>query len=413
MLALHPLSLTLALLGAFGLLLVQYTLAGERWLPRGEIRRWALLGLVLLVTAALVGGSGYLPGWVAALAAALAMGSGVAALVLALLHFLRQPVHHGRLAAGFVAFAGLALVGALALGPAPRIALTAFGFAALLAPLAVSVQRHGWKAERALRPVVLLLWLAVAMGLLRGVQALTWPEAFDGGFETPMPWPFVLPLLVGLLALLGVAFGYVLAAQERAHNRLKRLASRDALTGLVNRRQYESRRARALAALRRSADPLGLALLDIDDFKRINDTHGHDVGDAALRHLAQVLKPRLRRVDTLARWGGEEFALLLPATPAVGVLQLVRDLRAALKAHPLRLADGQELVLTLSIGWLSLRGGQPPPSTERLMRSLDMALYDVKHAGKDGEREALLHEPGEEPDSLLMIELPDSDHAKL
>ena len=70
-------------------------------------------------------------------------------------------------------------------------------------------------------------------------------------------------------------------------------------------------------------------------------------------------------------------------------------------------------MLTLSIGWLSLRGGQDPPSTERLMRSIDMALYEVKHAGKDGEREALLHEPGVEPDSQLMIDLPDSDHAKL
>jgi diguanylate cyclase (GGDEF)-like protein len=408
---LHIPTLSIALSAAFGLLLLQYTLAGQRWLPQGEVRGWSLLGLLLLAATGVLSASQLLPPWVAPLTGALALGSGVLALVLALMRFLRQPVHRLRLLLSLVLFAAVALAGALQAQEARRIAWVSLGFAAYLLPLAISVQRHGWQAERALRAVAMLLWLVFAMALLRGVHALVQPERFATLDFAPLD--VALPFAIGLLALLGVAFGYVLAAQERAHNRLKRLASRDALTGLANRRTYEMRRSRALAQLRRSNDPLGLALIDIDNFKRINDAHGHDVGDAALRHLAAVLKPRLRRPDTLARWGGEEFALLLPATPAGGVLHLMRELRASLKEQPLTLPDGGSLTLTLSIGWICLRGGDAPPASERLMRALDSAMYQVKREGKDGEREALLIDAGEESVMPMQDLLADTDNAKL
>ncbi|MBN8504519.1 MAG: GGDEF domain-containing protein [Burkholderiales bacterium] len=406
----HIPSLTLALVSAFGLLLTLYVVAGRRWLPRGEVRGFGLLGLMLLITLAVTAATPWLPPWVGPLSGALALGCGVLTLVLAFMRFLRQPVQWARLGLAFLVYASMAALGALRDDEAERIALVALAFAAFVLPLAVSVQRHGWQAERALRLVSVMLWALTLLALWRGAHALLQPERFAD--PTRAPLDVALPFTLGLLALLGVAFGYVLAAQERAHNRLRHLASRDALTGLVNRRTYETRRARALAQLRRSADPLGLALLDIDDFKRINDEHGHVVGDLALRHLADVLKPRLRRPDTLARWGGEEFALLLPATPAAGVQHLMSELRAALKDKPLKLAKGGELVLTVSIGWIALRGGDTPPASERLMRALDLAMYEVKHNGKDGEREAMLVEPGEET-VVPLHELPDTDHGRL
>ena len=406
----HIPSLALALIAAFGLLLLQYTLAGRRWLPEGPVRAYGLLGLLLLVALAGSSLTPIAPRWIGPACGAMALACGVVALMLALLKFLRQPVEQRRLGWAFGIYTLIVIAATVQDDEAKRIAWVALAFAALVLPLVLSVQRHGWKAERSLRTVVAMLWLLEAMALLRGVHALLQPERFADPFQAPTD--VALPFVVGLLSMLGITFGYVLAAQERAHNRLRHLASRDVLTGLANRRSYEMRRARALAQLRRSADPLGLALVDIDDFKRINDKHGHEVGDQALRHLAAVLKPRLRRLDTLARWGGEEFALLLPATPASGVLHLMRGLRSALKEKPLLLSDGSELVLTLSIGWVCLDGGTAPPASERLMRALDLAMYEVKQSGKDGEREALLDQPGEET-VVPLHELPDTDHGKL
>lgn len=410
--SLHLPTLTLALTAGFALLVVQYTVSGQRWLPRGELRRWALLCLLLFGATALLTLRGEVPGALVAATGALALGSGLLALVLALLRFLRRPLQPHRLALAFVAYCLIVTASVLLAEPALRVALVAFSAAAFLLPLAGSVSRHGWQAERSLRAVAVALWVLEAMLVLRGVHALLEPDAFalveTGGWA---PLRIALPYTLGLLALLVVAFGYVLAAQERAHQRLKRLATRDTLTGLANRRTYESRLHRALAQLPRSADPLGLALLDVDDFKRINDQHGHAVGDQALRHLAQVLKPRLRRVDSLARWGGEEFALLLPATPAPGCALLMHSLRQALRDQPLRLRDGGSLTLSVSIGWLSLPGGQAAPSPAQLLSELDRAMYAVKQSGKDGAREAQLSRPPEhhEPDDEHQQSQPDDE----
>lgn len=387
---LHMPTLTLAMMAAFWLLLVQYTLASRRWLPRGAIRRWANLGLLLFGATAAMAWHVRDPFWVAPLTAALALGSGVMTLVLALLRFMRRRPHHRRLKLAFGAYC-VVVTASCVLCPVPlRVALNALAFAAFVLPLVTVVQRYGWHAERALRAVVVALWVLEAVALLRGVHALLQPELFASGILGATPASVAVPYALGLLALLATAFGYVLALQERATLRLRQLAARDPLTGLANRRHFEVCGAAALAQVARSADWLALALIDIDNFKRINDQYGHAAGDAALRHLAQVLRSRLRRGDLLARWGGEEFALLLPATTREGALHVVSGLRAALKANPLPVGDQQALVLTLSIGWLSLPPGQAAPRTEHLMRALDEAMYAVKQDGKDGEREALL-----------------------
>ena len=150
--ALHLPTLALALMAGFALLVVQYTVSGQRWLPQGELRRWALLCLLLLGATALLTLQAAVPAeWVAA-TGSLALGSGLLALVLALLRFLRQPLQTRHLALAFGAYCVVVVVSALWAPTEWRIAAVTFSAAAFLLPLTWSVSRHGWR-RRAFRCV--------------------------------------------------------------------------------------------------------------------------------------------------------------------------------------------------------------------------------------------------------------------
>ena len=159
----------------------------------------------------------------------------------------------------------------------------------------------------------------------------------------------------------------------------ERQAREDALTGLPNRRQFEETLARDLALARRGAHPLCLALLDIDHFKRINDTWSHSVGDQVLREVGQLLESQRRTSDMVARLGGEEFALLMPDT-LLEEAQLVSErLQAAFHARQ-GWAGVDGLQVTFSLGVVPLRAGE---TREELYRRADAALYQAKRAGRD------------------------------
>ena len=172
-----------------------------------------------------------------------------------------------------------------------------------------------------------------------------------------------------------------LSAQSFAYRgRLQLEASTDALTGLHNRREFESGMVREMERARRMTVPLSLAIIDIDFFKRINDQHGHDTGDVVLRQVAQTLKTHIRKSDLLARIGGEEFALVMLGTQPPGAWVVLERLRIAVAA--LRMpAAGQEIGCTISIGMTDRV--DTDADWPMLYKRADQALYAAKEGGRN------------------------------
>ena len=166
---------------------------------------------------------------------------------------------------------------------------------------------------------------------------------------------------------------------QTALKKIQHMAMRDELTGLINRRQMSELMTLELRRSQRSDRPLLLAQLDIDHFKNINDTHGHAVGDLALQAFAQTALAHLRSADVLARWGGEEFVLLLCDTPADAAIPLLERVREAVQAHTLP-HDGQQICMTVSIGWAQ---HQRDESLEETLQRADQALYQAKREGRN------------------------------
>lgn len=164
-----------------------------------------------------------------------------------------------------------------------------------------------------------------------------------------------------------------------ALERIQFLATRDALTGLVNRGHLNELLARELERHRRCGTRLSVVLLDLDHFKLVNDQHGHGCGDEVLRCFAQRATAGVRACDVLARWGGEEFLLLMPETGQDAALVGAERLRARLAAQPVTY-QGIEVPVTLSAGVAEIRGAE---SIEALIERADQALYAAKAGGRN------------------------------
>lgn len=168
---------------------------------------------------------------------------------------------------------------------------------------------------------------------------------------------------------------------EQANRKLATLSVNDALTGLFNRRHMDNLLPELCRESRRTGQPLSLALIDADHFKRVNDTWGHEFGDRSLQHLASILSRHMKRPrDVAVRFGGEEFALLLPDTDQEGALRLCKGILADARSAGLATPDSGELTLTLSAGIATLAAGEAP---DALFRRADAALYKAKSAGRD------------------------------
>lgn len=166
---------------------------------------------------------------------------------------------------------------------------------------------------------------------------------------------------------------------RQKNHALSLLSTTDALTGAFNRRHLDDEIAVICRAAQRHGDPVAVLMIDIDHFKNVNDRHGHPAGDEVLKAVVRRLQAKLRTEDTLGRWGGEEFLVLLPRTGHQGALVLAERLRVAVADQPIPIGVGDPLPLTVSIGVASDHG----PKAEVLIADADRALYEAKAAGRN------------------------------
>ena len=171
-----------------------------------------------------------------------------------------------------------------------------------------------------------------------------------------------------------------LTASPGKQAELLRLATRDALTGLANRRHFFDIAETSLTQTRRYGTPMTVALLDLDHFKHINDTHGHAAGDAVLNAFAEVLRESLRDTDTPARVGGEEFAVLLTNTPLSEALIALERIRHTLDETPIQVGD-RTVYATVSIGAVQWNANHM--DVDGMLAHADAALYAAKRHGRN------------------------------
>ncbi len=192
--------------------------------------------------------------------------------------------------------------------------------------------------------------------------------------------------LDALRASSGELLGFVEVFQDvteakQREERLYQRATRDPLTGAANRGHFVEMANLEIERARRFAEPLSLAMLDIDHFKRVNDTYGHEVGDRVITALAKTCAAQVRKIDLVGRLGGEEFAVLLPRANKEPATEMLQRLRRVLSEQRIAIGGGREIGFTVSMGLASLR-----PTTHdlaELLRNADAALYKAKREGRN------------------------------
>jgi two-component system, cell cycle response regulator len=183
------------------------------------------------------------------------------------------------------------------------------------------------------------------------------------------------------LAELASAFNTMAQTLEQSQAELTRLATLDGLTGVYNRREFNRWLALEIERSRREFNPVSLLMVDIDYFKKLNDTYGHQAGDEALRHVGRLLQREVRPGDHVARYGGEEFAVILPKASSADAFAVAERIRASIEAHVIPLSLQQSLTFTASLGFSTFSIDKD--TEEEFIQRADQALYYAKHSGRN------------------------------
>ncbi len=228
-------------------------------------------------------------------------------------------------------------------------------------------------------------WAALALVALNPLllAAAGWLAGFPGQLYGLLIWPTSL-----FVACISMAFAIGYHHRYLLERALEDASNTDPLTGVANRRHFQRLLQQEISRFLRLAQPCTLLMLDIDHFKRINDNFGHPTGDRAIKALADACTQNSRAVDVVARLGGEEFAILMPAADTAGAFHLSERIRTHLAAMDFASDEGQEIRWTVSMGIASLGPGGPQESVaamlaEHLVSRADAALYEAKNAGRN------------------------------
>ena len=349
----------------------------RRSFPRtiGGISQWAWGLLLLVVASALFAGRGLVPGWLSIIGANTFMFGGTLLMYLGLRALAGRPARPQPYAIGLavlmLAIAWFSMVmdhyGVRTL-IVSGVNAVAFGACAIVA-LEASPRRFGG------RFTAVVFMLSVLLSLARLVSTLSSFDADNSLLEPNLMQKAYLTIYP--LCLLGAILGFIMMINERLREILEDLAAHDAMTGAFVRSAFLTRLDSELARARRHDRPFALLMFDLDEFKRINDEHGHMAGDKVIVDFASRITRLLRKQDMLCRYGGEEFVLLLPETSlADGALVAERIRRNVTEAHH------DVSPYTVSIG-VAAANGKAANDANVLLEAADHALYQAKRGGRN------------------------------
>jgi len=230
------------------------------------------------------------------------------------------------------------------------------------------------------RPVKFVLGSAVFIA----VQGLAMRLVLDGD-----PAPSLNPALDLASSFMNIAIGFFMVAytlycfimlSDRSEQNLRTEANTDGLTGVLNRRALMAELEKSHYSCSLEGKPLCAVLVDVDFFKKVNDTYGHLAGDEVLKRLARMLQSCIRRDDSVGRYGGEEFVLLLPSCPLAKAVEIAERVRSLVAQAPVETSDGAQIACTVSLGVAQVRIGESPL---QLLAHADTLLYRAKQNGRN------------------------------
>ena len=340
------------------------------------VDRWCAAYAMLTVASCLVLLSGERPRQIAIVVTSLVALLAVLLLVQGTRQFLGiRPAWHKESAAFGIAFAAIVYFTCVSPNIDARVTLISAVFAYGRIAVGVMALRHMPRegGRYAFWFVAAAAWLGALIHMARAF-AVVFGIVPPTTFLQPSPWNV---LLVGLaiVSLPCMSIGMVMLVHDQIVRRMDKLATIDELTGALMRRAFMAKANDLLAGAQLTGKPLSIAILDIDNFKAINDSFGHAIGDRTLTHVASVVFDQLRSCDLFGRLGGEEFAIVFVDAHKTSAAELTNDVRLAVEQSPL---DGVRCTLSAGVDRID-----PRDTLERAMARADAALYTAKAMGRN------------------------------
>lgn len=376
---LDPRTLLFSLILANSLMVLSLFVAASIKGREQGLNKWALALLLETMTWLLIAGRGVFPDELSVVLANFFKASSFAMYLAAIYQFQGRNFDYWKFFVPVVLT--VAVTGLLIDDIAGRFVwggvIYAFQVGLILQALLSDCEMHKGRAWRLLYGGAIMILLVL---LMRGVAALSGMVDFaQPQNHNAMHWVQVITFISVMATVLLGSVGFILMIKERTDREVMHLAMTDSLTGVPNRRALIDQAELILA--QRNGSPMSLLMLDVDHFKRINDTYGHPAGDEVLRQATDLMAQRLRAGDVLGRYGGEEFCVIAPNTDSVGALTLAEVLREIIAITPLQ-SEAGEINVTMSIG-IACCASDEKRELKRLLAEADAALYQAKQAGRN------------------------------